>query len=836
MSLAATAGESAEGSFVSRHPLLLAVACILLLEIGLFSWSFGQFFCGDSLYYLRHRLETPAQAAHLLTHQDQLHSYRPLSYIVFSFLLFPLFGLDPLGYHFVTLGAHLLVTLLVFRLLRELVSKPAAALAGTLFFGVHSVNFYITYDVSFLPDFGSGLFYVAALLGYALYARGRSSIWLAAGLASFVVALLFKESAVVLPAGVVVVHLLLRRRPEARGGAASRRLWWQLHPAAFAFLVIAALYIGWTLYLKGGSIFPGGAREPYALTLEPAVLKLKLRYLAWFANLPSQFARRGWPAYAAVIAMLPALAWIAARAARAAVRLSRELALCGLWALAGVLPVLFITQVPMKHNLYMAVLACAVGLALIVEETHADAALLLPRRWAVLAAGIVAATGFQVPGDLRNSWVGEASHIARASLEAMQREHPALPRGALLFVLPTHVRGMVSWYFQDGALFKLFYRDPSLRMQFADQGARLPADFAARPEVLIFHFHDYRLWDATRQYKRDSMDRDSYRLLETVSRAKVETRFAWKAADLPDSADAIAVRPMGRNGRSRLALLAVAGTTVRFDLPPIPPQSLLQVGLSVAGPLKSGTRGRILFQDARGSELLLTATLDAVSDAQHWWDHEVDLAPLAGRQGTLVLETAADQDADWLAWSRLRIIERANSFYAETSQEVDQWLPARALRLLDRLEEAQISFDRSEVYPDYSRFDTPDGKPVFLYAARRGDPGHFAMVTIAGASAKFSLERVPPEAALEVAAINLGKLGDGVRGRVFVEDATGREKIFDELLPPRRSEWVKRTVSLQKWQGTNVTLVFEGSSGPRRETIADWCAWGRLRIIRMPQP
>jgi len=834
MSVAATAVRSAEGGVVSRRAIWLALAAILLLEVALFGWSFGQFFCGDSLYYFATRVKTPAEAVRVLTQQDRLHSYRPLPYLVFSFLLYPLFGLEPLGYHLVTLAAHLLISLLVFLLLRDLVSKRAAALAGTLFFGVHAVNIYITYDVSFLPDFGSGLFYVAALLGYARFARGGSRLWLPAALGSFVLAVLFKESAVVLPVGVLAVDLLLRRGTEATP-AQPERPWWQPRPAAFAFVALAGLYLAWTFHLKGG-IYPRGPREPYSLTLDPAALKLKLRYLVWFANLPAQPVRHGWPAYAAMIAMLPALLWIAGRAARVVGRLWRELALCALWALAGLLPVLFINQVPMKHNLYMPVLACAVGLALLVKDTHPDAARLWPRGWAWLAAGMVAATAFQVPGDLRNSWVGEASHIARASLDAMRREHPTLPRGALLFVLPTSVRGMASWYFQDGVLFKLFYNDPSLRMDFADQGAHLPADFASRPEVLLFHFHDHRLWDVSREYKRDAVDRQSYRLLEQVPRARIETRFRWEASDLPDSVDAITVRPMARNGQSRLALVAVAGTTASFDLPPIPPQSVLQVGLTVAGPLKSGARGRILFQDARGSELLLVATLDAANDAQNWWDREVDLAPLAERQGTLVLETAADHDADWLVWSRLRIIQRTNSFYAEISREVDQPLPPRTYRLLDRFEAAQVSFDRSEVYPDYSRFDTPDGKPAFLHAARRGDPGYFTMVTIAGASVKFPLALVPPDSALEVTAINLGKLGDGVRGRVFVEDASGREKIFDELLPPRSNTWVKRMLSLEKWQGSNVTLVLEGSSGPRRETIADWCAWGRLRIITNAKP
>lgn len=819
----------------SRRAVLVAVAGILLLEVALFSWSFGQFFCGDSLYYLWNRVETPAQVMQVLTRPDDLHTYRPLPFIIFSYLLFPPFGLNPLGYHFVSLGVHLLVSLLVFRLLRELVSTPAAALAGTLFFGIHAVNFYITYDVSFLPDFSHGLFCVAALLAYALYRRSGQLAWLSAGLVSFVLALLSKESSVVLPLGVAVIDLLMRTsgcHPDEPG---PERPWWRLRPAVIAFVAVAVLYLGWTWYVKGG-VYPGGSgKEPYALTLDPARLVLKLRYFAWFANLPTQLERQGWAGYAAIVAMLPALGWILWVGARAAARVWRQLVCCALWALAGLLPVLFISQVPMKHNLYLPVLACAIGLALLVDATEAEAARLLPRGWVWLAAGMVATTAFQVRADLKTSWVGEASHIAQASLEAMKAEHPALPRGALLYVLPTASKGNPSWYFQNGALFNLFYDDGSLRMRFAEQGAGLPADFVSRPDVFIFHFHDFRLWDVTRQYKRDAQDRQSHWLLNDIARARDDSVLPWQQWALLDGKSVSAVRLIGRNGRSRRALVELPGSRVYFPLPPILPDSVLQVGATLAGPLKSFSRGWLFFQDARGTEPLASLTLDAAEDGGHWWDWEIDLSPLAGRQGTLVLETERDQDDDWMAWSRVQIMQRTNPFFGETSQDIDRPLAPRQLRLLDRFEDAEVSFDRREVYPNYDRFDTPTGKPAFLFparAARYGAPGHATLVTIAGASIRFPIEPVPPASALELAVTDLGKLGDGVRGHVFVEDGARRERVFEELLPAGAKRWVNRTISLEKWGGKPVKLVFEASSGPHHETIGDWCGWARLRIVQ----
>ncbi len=181
----------------------------------------------------------------------------------------------------------------------------------------------------------------------------------------------------------------------------------------------------------------------------------------------------------------------------------------------------------------------------------------------------------------------------------------------------------------------------------------------------------------------------------------------------------------------------------------------------------------------------------------------------------------------------MRLTQRNNRFFSQFAKETDERLPPRTLRLLDRFEEAEISFDRAEPYPNYARFDTPGGKPAFLFAAhpiQYGGDGHLTMVTIAGASVRWPLDPVPPASSLEVALSNLGTVGDGVRARIFV-DCAGREKIFEDLLPAKSTKWVGKNLSLEKWAGKRVDLVFQASSGPRRQTMGDWCAWGRLRIV-----
>ena len=104
-----------------------------------------------------------------------------------------------------SLAAHLLITLMVFSLLRRLTRSDWAAVAGMAWFGVHAMNFYITYDATFLPDFCLGFLGVASLL---LYSRGMT--WLS--LLFFAGALLSKEAAIMLPVGLSVVAYLRSER------------------------------------------------------------------------------------------------------------------------------------------------------------------------------------------------------------------------------------------------------------------------------------------------------------------------------------------------------------------------------------------------------------------------------------------------------------------------------------------------------------------------------------------------------------------------------------------------------------------------------------------------
>src|ERR1019366_1049403 len=115
--------------------------------------------------------------------------------------------------------------------------------------------------------------------------------------------------------------------------------------------------------------------------------------------------------------MLPPLIWLMVRVWRCRNREAMTLLLCAGWAVAALLPAIPVAQVPMKHNLYISLMAAAVIIARCASHVH------LGRATWWLAACFVAATAFHVRNDLKTSWVGEGSDVTEASLQAVQRAY-----------------------------------------------------------------------------------------------------------------------------------------------------------------------------------------------------------------------------------------------------------------------------------------------------------------------------------------------------------------------------------------------------------------------------
>ncbi|RPJ63571.1 MAG: hypothetical protein EHM23_01680, partial [Acidobacteria bacterium] len=250
---------------------------IVFLTLGFFSWNSSEFFSPDCVYYFGRRLDSLSETASAFSNLDNRGQYRPLGMVLFSFLFYPLLGFNPAGYHVIPLLFHVANILLVYRITRELAADSRVALGAAFFFALHRCNFFVTFGITFIPDFIGCFFFLAALL---VYIRGRGPALYGLAFVLWIFSLGNKETAIVFPALLLCYEWFFAdRRPEGWRwtGALTRLL-----PFAAACLI----FVAFVFHLYQGNLYPGDTGHPYRASLSISSLVPKVKYLWWAVNLP----------------------------------------------------------------------------------------------------------------------------------------------------------------------------------------------------------------------------------------------------------------------------------------------------------------------------------------------------------------------------------------------------------------------------------------------------------------------------------------------------------------------------------------------------------------------
>ncbi len=465
---------------MSRSRRSFWLCAIIAVEALLFLWKCNHFFNGDSLFFFSHEIRSWTDIGRVFKGPDHLWQYRPLTFVIFSFFLKPLFGLNPLGYNIFPLLVHAANTLLIFGILGRLGATERAALLGAFFFGTHSTAFYVTYGVAFLPDFSYSFFYLLSVFFFARYLSSGARINLTLSIPCFLLALFCKEAAVTLVPVVLAAAFFWGKQgfrmpqesPVRAANVALRR--------TLPFLIIGAAYLTFHWIAKAGQIYAPGAAHPHHSEFSFYALHMKYKYLKWSFNLPDGlvFNFEGWVNYLIALALLFfAIPFVLSTIRRLWTR--DRLAWFGcIWFLVALSPVLFLRNLTMNHNLYVPL----AGLSLVFGDwldRVLERMACVSRAWAraTVSAFIlifVAAVFFHNLRAVKDSWIAAASSIAETSLRDLKRQRPTLPNGATLYIVDKSSLGGLQWYYDYGSLFRLFYPARALDIQFINPGGTLP--------------------------------------------------------------------------------------------------------------------------------------------------------------------------------------------------------------------------------------------------------------------------------------------------------------------------------------------------------------------------
>ena len=207
-------------------------------------WDDNDFFIYNAFVHDWHRIGSYFTACLTAGSGILIDYWRPALLLIWS-VAWHLWGAWPPGYHLLSVGFHIANAVLLWRLLGDLFRDRRLAWLTALIFLVHTVQTEAVVNASGLGDPASLFFILAGLVLFLKFrASGRGAArspayWLS--LLLFVLALMAKETAIILPGLVLLTDLVLARRDgRERGwrrtaGAAVRVLW--------PYLVLAAVYV-----------------------------------------------------------------------------------------------------------------------------------------------------------------------------------------------------------------------------------------------------------------------------------------------------------------------------------------------------------------------------------------------------------------------------------------------------------------------------------------------------------------------------------------------------------------------------------------------------------------
>ncbi len=168
---------------------------------------FNEFTYDDHFSILENRyLTNIAFLKYLLTKKyftiSNESSFRPIVTLL-NFVEFFFFGKNPIGYHLVNIILHFFCSVLLFFLLKKLVSKKGAVL-GAVLYGVHPIMSETVLSVAFAEDILCGIFLLVSLIYSEKWLSKKNLLFMIIALLSYLLALGSKEMAFFYPLGFLI--------------------------------------------------------------------------------------------------------------------------------------------------------------------------------------------------------------------------------------------------------------------------------------------------------------------------------------------------------------------------------------------------------------------------------------------------------------------------------------------------------------------------------------------------------------------------------------------------------------------------------------------------------
>jgi len=400
-------GRGAEALTLAAGALALTAAVFVIYRPALASYFFN-----DDFQWLEGA--RTFDAANLLNLSRYDHFYRPIVEIYF-YLGERLFGCAALPFHLVSLGIHLINTLVLYLIARALTGNGFVAALTAMLFCVQDGYVEAVAWVGAITDLLPSLWYLLALWLHLLFLQ-RRRVWFYPGtLAAFTACLLTHESSATLLVMMIALDATLIAEASAPVDVKSivRQARWYL---PFALLLGGSLAITYVVNSRSYLIQEGHYR--FGWHAVPHVLQYVISLY---------IGPRSVASYVTVVLATAALLWRGTPRTRFFV----------VWIFVTIAPFTFFTWGNVSRYLYLPAAGFALLLADLIVQAEIVAGTWIPRRAARAAAAAVAcalAVRFAVFAEKSTISFRERTRPYERLVAAVKNTNPAVGPGGSAYV------------------------------------------------------------------------------------------------------------------------------------------------------------------------------------------------------------------------------------------------------------------------------------------------------------------------------------------------------------------------------------------------------------------
>lgn len=224
-------------------PVTKYLLLIILIAFVLYLPSLFGFYTNDDFFHLSiskaESFRDFLNFFNLVKGPEGLGVYRPITTHVFYFLGWKLFNLNPLGLHIVSFLMFFLVVYMVYKFTVMLTKKENIGLVSAFLYATSATHFGHFYYLATFQEVGLVVAFLFSVIYFIKFLEGEKIKHHAFSIVGFILAILSKENAIVLPVVFLLIYLFLRF--EKRTEMLFKQFIFSLAP--FALLILGYAYM-----------------------------------------------------------------------------------------------------------------------------------------------------------------------------------------------------------------------------------------------------------------------------------------------------------------------------------------------------------------------------------------------------------------------------------------------------------------------------------------------------------------------------------------------------------------------------------------------------------------